>query len=545
MKKIKYTIITIISYFLLMFSVSAQEMLFFEVDPNYRAKIENSTEFHELTILKINDDIAYSLEPIMPTQVIYEKNSDKINNLKEEKILYLEAISHFASNSSNKKIYMAAQELIWEYLNDLEIYWTDYNDSIISIEKEKNEILNQINNITYLPNFSTTKIKGNYFEDIILIDSNNVLKNYELINNSNNIIRIDENKLKVSLRENSKITLERKNIPTTIYSAINSVDIIVLGQSKLKNMDIEIELLNKPSSYLEFQFLENGNKVNGNVEFIINNKLYKTDNSGYFLSDDLFEMGVYKMEITKLPENYIINEKTFTIELEKTKIDSKRKIYFKENLEKRLGSFHLYRAGFKDEELPLSNIEYELYAYEDIYINKELIYKKDEKIASLKTDENGQLNFENLFIGKYYLKEITNTNYEKVKNISFEITEKDTYIFEKVITNYKNLSIMIIGKNDYQYILYSNDGLKIKELTLKEENLLMVEYGNYYIEVLKNNKLLYTWNITYNEEKNKYVFHTKDYIDYIDFEMPITGKKSSINILLIGILIVIIKKIKC
>lgn len=554
-KKWKYYLITCISFLVSAVSVNASEdILFYEIDPAYRGKVEGTTQFQELAILTINDNIAYSLEAVnMPSQVIYKKNSDKLNTFTKEDLDYLEKIAYFGydKESPNKKMYMAAQEIIWEYVNDVEVYWTDYNNIPVSVEDEKQLILEKITNLDKIPVFNTNKVSGKYFEDIVLTDTENVLKDFVVLNESSNVIQIEGNKLKIKVRETSSITLLKnfKNkADTCIYSAINSTDIITFGISHEVKLDLNISLTNQPSAYLNLEFLQNEKAINGVVEFKIDDKVYKTNEKGYFLSENLFDVGQYKIEIISIPNNYQINRKEFTITLLEKNINNERIISFEESLYEKFGMFHLYRAGstLKEKEIPLKDIKYELYARENIYnANGVLIHEKDKKIESLKTNENGIVKFENLYMGRYYLKEITNTSFEKPNyDILFEITPTGENVYESLITNHKPLKIMIIGGEDLKYILYDSMENQITTLTTKETNILPVQYDCYSIKVLKDEKLLFTWEALYNEHKNEYVFNVKEYLDTIIFEMPETGRKNASYFGIICILLFLLKKVK-
>lgn len=75
----------------------------------------------------------------------------------------------------------------------------------------------------------------------------------------------------------------------------------------------------------------------------------------------------------------------------------------------------------------LENATFELYAREDIIVDGETKYKKDDKIAEGKTDITGKVKFENLFLGKYYVVEKEAPNgYEKNKQeIDLVLTYQD------------------------------------------------------------------------------------------------------------------------
>ena len=93
----------------------------------------------------------------------------------------------------------------------------------------------------------------------------------------------------------------------------------------------------------------------------------------------------------------------------------------------------------------LADVEYELTAKENIYsaVDGTLRYAKGATVAKGKTDANGKLVIDSLFMGKYELKEtLTNEGYvlsEKVHQINLE--QKDLTTKEYVITkNVKNIA---------------------------------------------------------------------------------------------------------
>ena len=88
--------------------------------------------------------------------------------------------------------------------------------------------------------------------------------------------------------------------------------------------------------------------------------------------------------------------------------------------------------NFHYEKELLDNIEYSLFADEDIYYNNELIYKKDSLVGTYVT-KDGIIEINNIYLGKYYLKETkTLDNYLlDDKTYSFEITTDNQY--EKLI----------------------------------------------------------------------------------------------------------------
>ena len=102
----------------------------------------------------------------------------------------------------------------------------------------------------------------------------------------------------------------------------------------------------------------------------------------------------------------------------------------------------------------LENVSIGLYAYSDIIINNKILYKKNDLIKTLITNEEGKVIFDELELGKYYIKEIkTNENYiidENIYIIELLYIDEITSLVTKEITlnNYLKKSQLIINKID-------------------------------------------------------------------------------------------------
>lgn len=134
-----------------------------------------------------------------------------------------------------------------------------------------------------------------------------------------------------------------------------------------------------------------------------------TGDDGSVTLKDLY-LGTYTVTETKAPDNYVCKGESKTIEL----------VYAGQTVEVQTGSATFLnerqkaavRVEKQDEETknPLSGAIYGLYAREDINHpdgRSGVLYKKDEQVATLTTDKEGKASVSNLYLGKYYLKEIT------------------------------------------------------------------------------------------------------------------------------------------
>ena len=154
-----------------------------------------------LAMMDAGGEIAYCIEPgIVGDNDAYYNTYDRVEKtpLGDIDIKKMTLIGYYGygfDNHNTKEYYMATQELIWEERGVEDAYWTKDSKTgpKIDIEKEKNEILNLVNNHTLTPKF---KQEQSYIvgEKVILEDTRNVLKYYELDKNYDNIKK-DGNKL--------------------------------------------------------------------------------------------------------------------------------------------------------------------------------------------------------------------------------------------------------------------------------------------------------------------------------------------------------------
>lgn len=437
MKKIFYPIIITI---MLMYgiNVKAEDLLvFYDVDAHYQSKVENHPEFTEdLRILNLEGTTSYSLEVDNTLrQVIAEPDLEYLTNLTDEQIKYLQKIYKGVPNRKDKKMYMAAQELIWEYTSSYNVYWTDNKGVEINLETEKHKILNTDINEEAKPNIEKN-ITGKYYEEIIKRDKN--LMGYEVENDTKNIITLNNDELKIKIKENGTFTLTKKIIGETpeIYMPLNSSHLIIFTD-KQSTEKYNISLTNSKTSFLKLQFTYNNKQIDGIIKFELDNKVYETNNLGYFLSTNTYKLEKKKIKILSIPDKYDLKEKEFNIDLKENLINDNQTIEIKKELEPKKGSIKIKRLGTTNNKIKsLSDIEYSLYAKEDIILDNKVIYKKDKRILESKTDENGVLQLEDLFLGKYYLKEETDTEYIKIDKFEILLTNQ-------IISMIKNYHLFI------------------------------------------------------------------------------------------------------
>ena len=195
--------------------------------------------------------------------------------------------------------------------------------------------------------------------------------------------------------------------------------------------------------YISFR-VHNGSRFVQNDEF-------STDDDGVLILPETLPYGSYRLDEVSAPKGYNIDDKQgipFTID-EHTAYE----VYEDENDTQVVGiinvpvtdtpiygRYELTKTGevrvfdetsgdFKTDKVPLKDIEFGIYAAEDIYTQdgtNTIVYTKNELIFTLKTDENGRASCDNIPLGKYIVKELnTPEDYIKMDDCYIEFTLDD------------------------------------------------------------------------------------------------------------------------
>ncbi len=194
---------------------------------------------------------------------------------------------------------------------------------------------------------------------------------------------------------------------------------------------------------------------------------YENDNITYLtyydtkLDDEVEAKGENTVVATKIGENRIIDLKKLSLNKEQNvtgtastyyapsyaRIENEQAInnYLGNNGriiidQKLLGSIKVTKLGDNNE--PLSGATFAIYAREDIISNEEIIYKKGEEIGRKTTGEDGIVEFNNLPIGSYEIKELqAPEGYTLLEETAkFDVTESK-YIFEFTVKNHKIIEL--------------------------------------------------------------------------------------------------------
>lgn len=301
-----------------------------------------------------------------------------------------------------------------------------------------------------------------------------------------------------------------------IYHGLSSYqrNYLKRGTLKLNKLDKDSNLPIKNSN-IKFNIK---NIETGQYILINNEKDLVINNEGYLLIDNL-PYGTY--EITEINDNpiYEVNNQSLKIKINEKTINSENLVEanFYNKLKK--GKISILKKGekfnFKTLEStfsPLSDIEFTLIANADI-ITGDLgkIYSKGDIIAVKKSNSNGKIEFANLVLGSYCVKE-TNTlnNYILDENIyCFNLLENENQQLE--LANYLKKGTLKLNKLDsISKLSIKNSNIKFniknldsnryiyidgnKDLMINEDGYLIIEnlpYGTYEIkEISTTNEYL-------------------------------------------------------
>jgi len=443
--------------------------------------------------------VVYCVEPGLDIMTMNYASSFNLydSGFNQDVINYISLIGHFGYDypgHQTDRFFLAAQELIWEAIGNNDIHFTTgINDTgnMININYEKNEILSLVNHYNLKPSFDNSNISGIYNDEIVLVDKNNVLSNYDIVS-SDNIVTIDGNKLKIRLSSSgsSDIVLKRKkydDLSSVFYYAPNSQDFMFLRAddevTSVVHVDSFVPLSNikivKTGMMLDDIDSDNNfiykNRGLTSVKFGIYaahdiyfgdrllylendliEEIYTVDGVAY--SSDLPNGDYYIKELETLDE-FVLNDEIINVSLYNSKEDvytymveltNDRKNVFL-NLEKHGEIFDkIANSKVIYDSIPLSGVKFGLYSSSDIYDEDgELLINRDVLIKTLVTDGNGFIN-EKLDIpfGNYYLKELeTLPGYKLDMNIyEFSIGSDNSDNINIMIDNRPILNELIKGK---------------------------------------------------------------------------------------------------
>ncbi len=193
--------------------------------------------------------------------------------------------------------------------------------------------------------------------------------------------------------------------------------------------------------------------------------VWETDEEGEFTTAYPLMTGTYRLEeVDQVVEGYLWNSQSHEFSIDEDsnlRTDSEYGIIFDTDFEnqpvkgeiqiKKTGEVaELTDNGFEFKTDSLEGVKFGLYAQEDIIWNDKVIYTKDTLVEEKITDKDGNIVFDNLYLGKYYVKELeTLNNYVLDENkYEAELVYKDQYT-PVIVYSESILNILKTGKLEF------------------------------------------------------------------------------------------------
>ncbi len=488
---------------------------------------------YQLAMFYVDGKLAYCIEPglaIYSTK--YSTGDWNITSLNSDQRRKIELIGYYGyeypGHQGNVKYYMAAQELIWKVVKPLNATWSTEKrggGQIISLEAEKNEILNLISKHNTKPSFNNTTINSVVGNSFSLNDTNNVLSEYQIYSNDNQDVSIDNNTLNVKVNSTGNIEIRfiRKsydNDINLIYYNSNSQKLAHtrFSEPMVANLKIQsvagIVNINKLDKDIKKNQAQGEASLKGAIYDIFNeNDEYitsiSTDELGQGKSINLPSLGRYYLKEKSASNGYLVDDTKYYFNMTKDNLNQNINVYEKV-ISRSYDITKVYASAKTEIMTPEPNVEFGIYDK-----NNKLVLKKT-------TDKDGKIYF-TLPYGSYTLKQLTTTKgYEKIKDYHFEIRntgEKINKVFSnaeitskikiiKVDENGNNIrksgikfKIKNIDTNKYvcQKITYHYDAMICEYETTTDGTLITpypLNYGNYQVEELDQKITGYLWNKT-------------------------------------------------
>lgn len=465
------------------------------------APLSDRTHLYNLEIYKLGNDTAYCIEIGKPVSDTYTgtlnmNEASRITNISIDKINYLRRIAHFGygyRNHSDYKYYMASQELIWEYLNNIDITWTselDINGPKINIESYKNEIRSLVNKYISIPTLPE-EINCKIGDNLTLTDNNNSLDLYKTSNKGRGNAYIKDNKTFIINVANNyigrdKIEIETSNNyngATLFYYANSYQSLLTAGNIDTKTKTIN---LNITGETLTTNLIDKDNKSctpSGQATLIgaeyeiydKNNSLittFRTDSSCTNSIPNLYYDTYYIKQI-KASTGYKINNKLVEVNITKNNATiTLEEEVIKSNIE--INKLYEIENNYQKEE----GVTFNIYDYTN-NLYKTLTTTKNKDIVTLP-------------YGSYIIKqENTSYGYDMVKDINITINENTNPEIKYDLVDNQIKSILHITTKDNK----SKEKIQEKNIKYKIKN----KKTNKYISTVDNNNKIITTFITNNE----------------------------------------------
>lgn len=416
------------------------------------------------------DNVAYCLELGKKIESnIYTMSSsfDEINIDKED-IDYVKLVSYYGYDypgHDSDRYYMATQELIWNRLSNVSIKWVkDLNPySVVDVSFEKNVIISLINSHYIKPSFDGKEVDMIYGKDLVLTDTNNVLKYYET---DNKYVKIDGDKLIIDGNIDTKeIILNKKNYSDRVffvYSSGNSQK--MLSSGKIDNVSSKIKLDIKSGSLTISKLdKETGDNVpQGDASLF--GAIYEIFDENDILIGEIvigrentinnLPIGKYYIKEKEASDGYLLDDNVYEVEITENELNINLTVY-EEVIKREINIFKVFASDKTGILVGESGVTFEIYD------------SKNKLVNTITTDSDG---FAKVLLpyGIYTFRQVNSTeDYYKVDDFIVKVDKYDERPIYKLLSNSEIKARLRVVKKDIETgknIINSNVKFKIFDI---------------------------------------------------------------------------------
>lgn len=473
-------------------------------------KLNGTDRIFHLNMYTMNGRVAYCIEiGVDIDTAIYNSTYDfSISNLSEQQIKYIRNLSYFGYGYEGHKdyrYYMATQELIWEYLNDIDVSWTNelnVDGEKININNYKQEITSLVNGYNQQLKFAGYNRGGNVIigERRSFMVSGGSLAYYEILPGEHYTASIDGRTLTIDFGTDY-LGYEFVYLIKKKFYGYDSL-LYYKGESQklISNGDIDERvglLFNIIGRNITFLIVDNsGIKSNNQNDFkgisyelsLGDDKVYElneNDNGKISFEDGVF--GNYCVKQISTNDAYELNDEEICFEFNENFDDV---VYLEVNPV--LYDLQILKLYGKSNDLQVEEgVIFDIYNYDGSLYERVI------------TDDSGMINMK-IPYGKYFVKQISGkSGYEMVEdfevlaigdNKELKYTLVDKSVLVDLIINSRDVENNLIRDNDIIYKIVNvetNEYVKIdgkSEFRNNDGKVLVedIEYGNYVVEIIDN-----------------------------------------------------------
>lgn len=538
MKKI---ILFIFTLFLITTKVNAATFRMGEkLNPLFYVQRTDGVRTHNGLLFKLlrdDNEFVYCIEPFETRVSNIEYTEYNYNNsifgIDDEALNMINLIAYYGygySDHTDIKWYGITQLLIWRHLSPIyDVFLTDklYGNEIEPYKSEIREIYSLVDRYYVQPSFSDKTITYTKNSTYELIDTNNVLESYDILDTNIDVSK-EDNKLIINTKEDGiyKISLIKRSPierDYKLYYGKNTQNFIYPG--KINDITVEVTI-----KVITGEIIINKIGTSSSIESTLGGAIYgvfqndlqvgsiTTDNNGVGSIDNI-PVGNYTVKEIVPSTGYLLDETIFNVE-----ITEKNRIVNLESYEDLIYNDLLINKYYGDKK--------EDGAVFEIYDSNNMLYK------TLETN-NGVINIK-LPYGNYKVVQIKGIEgYTLVEPFDISITEtsiNEYDLYDELI--YGNLVINKYYGEENNYLKEDGAIFKVSNETNNYEGKttdgkLSIElpYGNYQVTQLKGiegYKYVEDFNISITSSDSNY-----DLYDELIVNVPNTGIKRSISYLFI------------